>query len=72
MADSNGMPSNAKFVVLPIEAVRMLNIRTPEQVEAAQGTVSDDMIKALEEMVSAAKSNKLRGSSALALGAIKW
>jgi hypothetical protein len=61
-----------RYAVLPIEAVRINRIRTEDEVIEAQKGVTDDMIKALEEMVNAAKAGKLEGRAALALGAAKW
>lgn len=61
-----------KFVVLPVEAVRTLNIRTSEQVIEAQKRVDGEMIRALEEMVNAAKAGKLEGRAVLAMGAAAW
>lgn len=63
----------ARFAVVPIEAVRTLNIRTDEEVVEAQKRVDEDMIRALEEMVNAAKAGRLlEGRNALALAAVAW
>ncbi len=62
----------ARFAVLPIEAVRINHIRTNEEVMEAQKGVDDDMIRALEEMVNAARAGRLEGKAALALAAVKW
>ena len=62
-----------RFVVMPVEAVRANNIRTDDEVVEAQKLVDDDMIRALEEMVHAAKAGKLKDADAvLALGAAAW
>lgn len=61
-----------RFVVLPVEAVRMLNVRSDEEVVAAQSQVNDDMLNALEEMVNAARGGNLAGEAALRLAAIAW
>lgn len=63
---------NAKYVVLPIEAVRVNNVRKDEEVLEAQKGVTDEMLEALESMVNAAKAGKLEGKSAFAIGAIAW
>jgi len=63
---------SARFAVVPIEAVRMLNVRSDEEVIQAQKQVDDDMLRALEEMVNAARAGKLEGKSALAMAAIAW
>lgn len=78
--EEKAQPSRAKpafgratrFVVLPVEAVRMLNVRTDEQVVEAQKQVDDDMLAALEEMVNFARAGRLEGTAALALQAIAW
>lgn len=62
----------AKFVVLPVEAVRVHNVRSNDEVIEAQKGITDDMITSLENMVNAAKAGKLEGKSALALGAVAW
>jgi hypothetical protein len=63
----------ARFAVVPIETVRALNIRTDDQVVEAQKRVDEDMIRALEEMVNAAKAGRLlEGKNALAVAAIAW
>lgn len=63
---------NAQYAVLPIDAVRVNNIRSNEEVIEAQKGITDDMIEALESMVNAAKAGRLEGKAALALGAVKW
>lgn len=62
----------ARYAVIPIEAVRALNIRTDEQVIEAQKGVDEDMLRALEEMVNSARAGRLEGRAALDLGAVKW
>ena len=62
----------ARFAVVPIEAVRMLNIRTDEEVIEAQKQVDQEMIAALEEMVNSAKAGRLEGRAALSMVAIAW
>jgi hypothetical protein len=61
-----------RFVVLPVEAVRTLNVRSDEEVVQAQKLVDEDMLKALEEMVNAAKAGKLEGRQALSIAAAAW
>jgi hypothetical protein len=64
---------SVRYVVLPVEAVRTLNVRTDEEVAEAQKQIDDDMISALEEMVNAARSERLQSREAvLALGAVAW
>lgn len=62
----------ARFAVLPIEAVRINNIRTNAEVIEAQKAVNDDVIRALEEMVNAARAGRLEGKAALSLAAVWW
>ncbi len=61
-----------RYVVVPVEAVRMLNVRTNDEVIEAQKAIDDDMLQALEEMVNTARAGRLEGDSALSLAAIKW
>lgn len=64
---------SVRYVVMPVEAVRAFNIRSNEEVAEAQNVVDDDMISALEEMINAARSEKLLDRDAvLALGAAAW
>ena len=64
---------STRYVVMPVEAVRAFNIRNNEEVAEAQKSVDDDMLQALEEMVNAARSEKLLDRDAvLALGAAAW
>ena len=64
---------STRYVVMPVEAVRAFNIRNNEEVAEAQNSVDDDMLQALEEMVNAARSEKLLDRDAvLALGAAAW
>ena len=62
----------ARFAVVPIDSVRMMNIRTEQEVIEAQKAVDEDMLSALEEMVNAARAGRLEGKAALAIAAIKW
>jgi DNA-directed RNA polymerase subunit K/omega len=62
----------AKYAVIPIAAVRALNIRSEQEVVEAQKQVNSDMLKALEEMVNAARAGRLEGRLALSLAAIAW
>ena len=61
-----------QYVVLPVEAVRMFNIRTAQEVAEAQKGVDENMLKALEEMVNAARGGRLEGRAALAMQALLW
>ncbi len=61
----------AQYVVTTVDAVRMFDIRTDDQVIEAQKGVDEDMLKALEEMVNAARAGRLE-ANALSLAAIKW
>lgn len=65
---------NLKYVVVPIEAVRGVSPkRLQDQVRLAQ--VDNDLIKSLEEMVTAAKRAKrgaLSTEAELALSAAAW
>ncbi len=61
-----------KYVVLPVESVRMLNVRSDEEVIDAQRNVDDKMLAALEEMINAARAGKLESVAALAQGAAAW
>lgn len=64
---------STRYVVMPVEAVRAFNIRSNDEVAEAQGTVDDEMIQALEEMVNAARSERILDRDAvLALGAAAW
>lgn len=62
----------SRYAVVPVSAVRMLNVRTEEEVIDAQAAITPDMIEALEEMINAAKSGRLSGKAALAMGAVAW
>ncbi|MDT8757206.1 hypothetical protein MZO42_00710 [Sphingomonas psychrotolerans] len=63
----------ARFAVVPIETVRAFNVRTDQEVAEAQKTVDEDMLNALEEMVNAARSERLLDrDSVLSLGAVAW
>lgn len=62
----------ARFAVVPIEAVRMFNIRTDDEVIEAQKGIDEEMLRALEEMVNFARAGRLEGRAALAMAAIKW
>jgi hypothetical protein len=61
-----------RYAVVPIDAVRMLNVRTDEEVIEAQKGVNDDMLRALEEMINAARAGRLEGRAVLGLAAGKW
>lgn len=63
---------SVRWVVQPVEAVRVGNIRTDDQVIEAQRDINTDMLRALEEMVNAAKAGRLEGAAALNLAALKW
>lgn len=63
---------STKFVVLPVEAVRMLNVRSDEEVIAAQKQVDEEMLRSLEEMVNAARAGKLEGKAALGMAGAAW
>lgn len=64
---------SVRYVVMPVEAVRALNIRSDEEVAEAQKLVDEDMLSALEEMVNAARSERLLDrDSVLSLGAVSW
>lgn len=72
MAESQEFGRATRFVVLPVDAVRTLNVRSEEQVMEAQKGVTPEMIGALEEMVNAARAGNLEGRAALSMAAIKW
>lgn len=61
-----------KYVVLPVESVRMLNIRNDDDVVDAQNKVDDEMIAALEEMINSAKAGKITSVAALSQAAVAW
>jgi hypothetical protein len=61
-----------QFVVMPVESVRMLNVRSNDQVVEAQKAVDDNMLDALEEMVNSARAGKLEGDDVLRMAAIAW
>lgn len=62
----------ARFAVVPIEAVRMLNVRSDDEVVAAQKQINDEMITALESMIQTAKAGRIEARAALAMGAVAW
>lgn len=62
----------ARYVVLPVESVRALNIRSDEEVIEAQRGITEDMLGALEEMVNAARAGKMEGRDVLAMQALSW
>ena len=72
MASNKKFGRSAKYVVLPVAAVRALNVRDDQQVCDAQAQVDDDMISALEEMVNNARAGKLEGNAALSMAAVAW
>jgi hypothetical protein len=72
MAEGQEFGRATRFVVLPVEAVRTLNVRSEEQVVEAQKGVTPEMLSALEEMVNAARAGNLEGRSALSMAALKW
>lgn len=61
-----------KYVVMPVAAVRTLNVRSEDEVIEAQKAIDEDMLSALEEMVNAARAGRLEGASALRMAAIAW
>jgi hypothetical protein len=63
---------STEYVVLPVESVRMLNVRTNDEVVAAQHQVDDDMINALEEMINAARAGAFAGDGVLTQKAAAW
>ncbi len=74
MAQNKQQPfgRGAKYAVVPVGAVRMLNVRSDDEVVKAQGAVTDEMIAALEEMVNAARAGRLQSDAALNMGAVAW
>ena len=72
MAQGNPLGRSARYAITSIDAVRLNNIRTDEQVIEAQRGITPDMMNALEEMVNAARAGKLEGRAALTVAAIKW
>ncbi|MHC2275457.1 plasmid maintenance system antidote protein VapI [Bradyrhizobium diazoefficiens] len=64
---------NTEFVILPVAAVRGIHTRTDDDVIQAQRKITPEMIRALEELVNAAKSNALQDDKAvLAMAAGVW
>ena len=61
-----------KYAVVPVEKLRAINPLDDREVVEAQKGVTDDMIKAFEEMVNAAKAGRLQGDGVLAIGALAW
>jgi len=61
-----------QYAVIEAERLRQINPLTDTEVMAAQKNVTDDMIKALEQMVNAARAGKLHGEAVLALRAAAW
>lgn len=61
-----------KYVVLPVDAVRAQNIRTDDEVVAAQAMVTDDMLRALEDMINTARAGTLETRAALSQAAVAW
>jgi len=69
MADA---PRTIRYAVIEAERLRQINPLTDHEVIAAQKNVTEDMIKALEQMVNAARAGKLQGEAVLALRAAAW
>ncbi len=63
---------STKYVVLPVESVRMLNIRSDEEVVGAQCQVDESMLAALEEMINTARAGDLESVAALSQAAVAW
>ena len=61
-----------EFAVVHVHQLRGINPLSDEEVVRAQGSVSKEMIAALETMVNLAKSGRLEGDEVLALGAAAW
>jgi hypothetical protein len=62
-----------EYAVIPVTALRGIYTRSNEEVVHAQEKIDDKMIRALEELVNAAKSRSLNNSEkVLAMGAVAW
>jgi hypothetical protein len=61
-----------KYAIVPVDQLRAINPKDDAEVIDAANHVDDDMIKALEQMVHAAKAGKLEGENSLALTAAAW
>jgi len=72
ISKSNPFGRAARFAVVPIETVRLNNVRTDQEFQEAQKGISDEMISALENMVNAAKAGNIEGQAAFAMGAVAW
>lgn len=69
---SSAFGRSTQFVVLPVESVRTLNVRSDDEVIEAQKLVDDRMLAALEDMVNAARAGRLEGNAALSISAVAW
>ncbi|NEP00411.1 MAG: hypothetical protein F6K58_17370 [Symploca sp. SIO2E9] len=63
---------NIRYAVVPVEKLRAINPKTDQEVIAAQKTLDQGTIEALEEMINAAKAGRLEDNSVLSLRAAAW
>ncbi len=68
---ANRIKRSTKYAVIPVKSLRAINPLSDDQVVAAQANVTPDMIRALEDMVNAAKSGSI-GDRALSMRAVAW
>lgn len=61
-----------QYAVIEAERLRQINPLNDHEIIAAQKNVTDDMIRALEQMVNAARAGTLQGEAVLALRAAAW
>jgi len=61
-----------EYAVIEAERLREINPLNDHEIIAAQKNVTDDMIRALEQMVNAARAGTLQGEAVLALRAAAW
>ena len=61
-----------QYAVIEAERLRQINPLNDHEIIAAQKNVTDDMIRALEQMVNAARAGSLQGEAVLALRAAAW
>jgi hypothetical protein len=66
------MARTIQYAVIEAERLRAINPLTDHEIISAQKNVTQDMIQALEQMVNAAKANRLQGEAVLALRAAAW
>lgn len=67
-----GVANRPRFCIVPERSLAVFNERSEEEIVRAQRIMNDDVIKALEGMVKAARAGRIEGRAALSLEAVAW